>query len=299
MKIPSTKTLLCFTLIALIIPLASCMKKENLDDSQDTLVKPEEFQQALIDAYVEDDFYSMKKGESITYLITQTLQDTQHREVRKEFYDVEKKIRDPNNQELIYDIIIGDQDLIKGTEKTTESVKLALPDVEDQSSVAEKVQSLSNRIHASEFVLANLIEKRKPSDEVTTKGAAELLRLFSPRMFYSLFLICGSEENKVCYNFKSQTEMLMAPAAVIASNNCKPGSNCYLRTKKISFDFISTDEKNEKQKVNISVRLTRDTPYLGRVIEFCQKTLVPYGEVGQKVLVEICQTINNYKFGTD
>lgn len=299
MKTSLTKILLSLALIILIIPLASCMKKENLNDSQDTLVKPDEFQQALIDAYVEDDSYSMKKGESITYLITQTLQDTQHREVRKEFYDVEKKVRDPNTQELIYDIVIGDQDLIKGTEKTTESLKLALPDVESQSSVEAKVRALSNGIQASEFILADLIEKKKPTDEVTTKGASELLRLFSPRMFYSLFLICGSEENKVCYNFKSQTEMLMAPAAVIANNNCKPGSNCYLRTKKISFDLISTDEKNEKQKVNISVRITRDTPYLGRIIEFCQKTLVPYGDAGQKVLVEICQTINNYKFGTD
>lgn len=288
------------TLVAFTLPLSSCLKKENLDEDTDAPIPAENFQKALIDAYVEDDSYSMKKGETVTYLITQTFEETKTRSIRSESYEVIEKVLDSENQKLFYNIILGDEDLVKNTQKTTESIQIVLPNVEQSLVTTSYVNNQLGSSEPKSNVLSNLLEKSTKSTQgVSLYNSQNVLRLFSPRLFYSLFLICGSDENQSCHNLKTETELLMAPAKVIASNNCKPGSDCRLRTKKISFDFVSLDAENKKQKVNISVRISNDTPYLGKILEFCQKTLVPYNENNQKVLVEICQTINDYKFGSD
>lgn len=293
------KTIFCALLITACLPLSSCLKKENLDSESDSSIPAEVFQKTLIDAYVEDDSYAMKYGEEVTYTITQAVQDPENRRsVREESYEIIEKTRLSQQYALRFNIVLGDKDIINNTQKTTESISVEVPDVINELS-QQSFKALNQMVTASNGQLVDENTSATKKNDLNTFDASKLLRLFSPRMFYSLFLICGSDKEKNCFNLKTETELLMAPSNVILGNKCKVGSDCRLRTKKISFDFISTDEQNKRQKVNISVRISHDTPYLGRVLEFCQQTLVPYGETGQKVLVRLCQTITDYKFGTD
>lgn len=101
-----------------------------------------------------------------------------------------------------------------------------------------------------------------------------------------------------CSNLKVENLMAPVPDLIKAQPDCGGFANCMMRTTEVKFDWtlsLTTGASVEKQKVNYSLSLSPDMPFLARMTSYCARQLYPLQ--GQKILVTTCSKLKNFKPG--
>lgn len=104
--------------------------------------------------------------------------------------------------------------------------------------------------------------------------------------------------NISCSNLKTVEEVVPVPELIKAQPNCGGFANCNYTVRKISFDWTLEAVKgdsSEKNRVNYSISMSPDMPFLSRVTEYCYRQL--YTVQSQKLLVLTCTKLKNFKRG--
>lgn len=178
---------------------------------------------------------------------------------------------------------------------------------EDHRSVTKKDPALA----VTQQARSNAVLKPLADDYQMTLGFERLYNLaYACAKTDSLDKYC-KEELKVdscditCSNLKVTEQMVPVPDLIKTQPNCGGYASCMYRTKKVAFDWTIALTHNgavEKQKVNYSVTLSPDMPFLSRMTEYCYRQLVtipPHdNQAEQKVLVTTCTKLRNFKRGT-
>lgn len=104
-----------------------------------------------------------------------------------------------------------------------------------------------------------------------------------------------------CSNLAVNEDTQDAPPSMKALANCGGLTDCKIKLKRITFDwsFITkTGTTTHSQKINYSMALSQDLPFLSRLVEYCSRGLIDIPSSGTKVLVTVCNRQKDYKPAT-
>lgn len=261
----------------------SCLKKQNLKEDLGAEFSAEQVQNTLASVWGSEDPHTMAVGEFASYEVTQNLQDAQTSVTGSKGYTVVKKTNSADNLDYNMEVAIQTEEIKDGQSKLSTDVvdfPVSKPLALDPGADAQSFSLLKN---------------------VQTYTAEEQLNLLTTSVLYQLYFMCSPQKDYKlsCHNVVVQEGVMTAPKKTVDAGHCKAGTDCKLNVKKISLDIVyhSAESEDEYEKVKVSAIITRDTPYLARVLQYCQRGLISVKENNQKVLVTLCKTNNDFKFG--
>ena len=98
-----------------------------------------------------------------------------------------------------------------------------------------------------------------------------------------------------CFNLKKTSAVVDKPPYMKQITPCSDPLNCKTTYETVSFDWAVYYKKGantEKQKVNYSITMNQELPFLARVTSYCYRTLVAVES--QMVPVRFCNRQENY-----
>ena len=104
-----------------------------------------------------------------------------------------------------------------------------------------------------------------------------------------------------CSNLQVIEDTQDPPDLIKQQPGCGGLANCKLHVKTVSFDWSFKQVQGsvtQKQKINYSITLSQDLPFLARMTDYCSRGLIDVPTTGSKVLVSVCNHLRNYKSGT-
>lgn len=262
------KKILTSLLLISVLASASCMKKQDLD-SEDLgpAVASVELTKALASGFGPYDYNDIKTNEFNNLLLTVRIQDTVTQPLEQQGITIQKKTDSADKislELLVQTEIYSDENSSSGTRQWNIDLR--------------KVGSLS-----------------KTTDP-------EPPNLMFKNFEYLAFGSCFNEGEfaQTCHRLNSEDIRIKVPRAAIAQHNCPDPSNCTIAAKKIEFDRVLTtqfDDKGKPIRTHFSMILSREVPFMSRLLQLCMRGVHKLGNPAQEVVAEQCYTVNNYAFG--
>ena len=260
-----------FLSIFCIIAMTSCLKKMDL--SQDDLgpaVDPIELTKALGTGFGTFDYNEIKKDEFTSVLYSQRIQDSVNQNIQQEGITVDAITND--SEKLALDVIVQKEEY-SGGQTSQSTVKWPL--------IFKKGSAKSNSV------------------EIQDNARPPVLTFLT---FQSLaFGSCYDEGDfpESCHKLTSTDIQYKVPPADITQHNCVDPNECYIPAKKVEFDMISKyalDKDGKPLRTHYTLVLSPHVPFLSRVLKICTRGIYEMSSANQKILADICYTVNNYKF---
>lgn len=279
-------------LAGLVMALASCIK-EPVDEDQST--SAEDVYSSLSGAWGTADPLTMQEKD---FLFQETEQKLENNPepffVLQEGINILKK--EETSSKFIYTFLYQTKDYKQGQEgpqSTRESyreVKKADP------AVVAATQALSAKSGIKPYA----------GDYEMTLGIERLMGLaYACVKTDALDKYCkenlGMDSCEIqCANLKVEEETRPLPDLIKARPNCGGFTDCKYQVKNVKFDWIIDLKKGDgtqRERVNYSISMSPDMPFLSRVTEYCFRQLYPVQN--QKVLVTTCTKLKDFKKGGD
>lgn len=289
------KTLL-LTLSGLLF--TGCVKIPNMDEDE-VPTTPDAVVESLSKGWGTTDPLSMKKGNFVLNNTYRTIDNGEAKLVLEEGVTVFNQIE--REKDYLYKFLY--QTRYKdnlGNEKlnTTETERV----VNKSANALEEISEA--KVLAANPIL-NLLKKNDVStyaeDYRMTLGFENLVGLAyacelseDQQKYCTEQLKYDSCEVK-CFNLKETTVSTDKPPYIKQIAPCSDPLNCKTTYETISFDWAVYYKKGantEKQKVNYSITMNKELPFLARVTNYCYRTLVAVES--QMVPVKFCNRQENY-----
>lgn len=272
---------LLFCSLALAFP--SCLKKQDLhNEDLGPAVAAIEVTKALGQGFGSYDFNEIKKNEFTSLLLTQKIQDSVTQSIEQQGITVETAMNSVDKLEL--DLIV--QDEIYSNGQTSQSTR-KWPIVINKSSqsTAEEVGRM-----ALERTAHTMSDAQSP--------------MLTFLMFETLAFGSCFDEGKypeTCHQLKSFDIRFKVPLAAANQHNCVDIMNCYIPAKQVEFDIVrkyQLDQDGNPKRTHYTVLLSPSVPFLSRVLQLCSRSVYEITNSNQKILADICYSVNNYAAGT-
>lgn len=273
------KKILAVSLCAGFLLTSSCLKKQNLDD--DNLgepIAPLEMTKAIGTGYGSYDYNEMKAGEFTNFREWNRLQDSVVQNVRQQGIEVTRAVNTVDSLTM---------DLLVQTELFSSSGQTA------QSTTRQWLNAI---ISKSEGLAVQSTKNVKSDDYDPTEPTLMFLDFAS----YA-FGICHDSGSRpeTCHNLSVTDIQYPVPIAAIAQHNCPDANNCTIAAKRVEFDrvlkTVLTDE-GKPTRIHYSLVLSPNVPFMSRILESCSRAVYTLSSNGQKLLADMCKTVNNYRF---
>ena len=264
------KIFLClFTLIA----VTSCLKKTNLnEDDLGPAVDPVEITKTLGAGFGSFSYDEIKPGEFTSVLQSQRIQDSVNQNLQQEGITVDSMIND--SEKLFLDLIVQKEEYNAG-QTSQSTVKWPLT---------------FKKGSAKQAAMAQTVESASPP--------VLLFLTFQSLAFGS----CYDEGTypETCHRLSTKDIQYKVPFAAVGQHSCTDPTNCFIPAKKIEFDMVSkyaTDKDGKPVRTHYTLVLSPEVPFLSRVLQICSRGIYEMTN-DQKILADICYTVNNYAAGT-
>lgn len=247
----------------LTLSITSCLKKPELEDDHGPEVSVTELQQELLKAWGDADPLSIAVNEFTYIEKDQAIEDMPAKLVGQEGITVAEKT--VGTDEVTYKLIKQVNEIVDGQSKlSTKEEIIKVPVVSTQS----------------DFTIKSL----------------------GVQVLQSLLMACMPEEgwDVSCHNLKVTEEVKSAPDLVRAQENCAGIPDCKMTYKTIAFDLVLRTPSTsgmKTEKVNYSVTISPEAPYLSRLMNFCYRGVVTVNPSNNQYLVKLCNRVMNFKFG--
>lgn len=286
----------------LTMTVSSCMLKPDMEDNA-TPASLVEVQKSLATSWGKADPLSMNPNDFIYLETDQRLEQQEPKVVMQEGITVSKKEEATNeyNYTFLYQTA-----LISG-EQIQQSTK------EDHRCVAKNADGCATALVQSAASVPIAMKSLKKMQEAAVKVSATDSQLtLGFEKFIGLAYACQTTPALVkycqeqldadtcevsCANLKSFNEQTEAPPLIKAQTNCGGFPDCKINLNRVSFDWsfkLTKGQATQTQKINYSIALSPDMPFLSRVMEYCSRGLINVPQLGTKVLVSICNRVKNY-----
>lgn len=266
------KIALCIFVLASV---TSCLKKMDLsNDELGPPIDPVELTKALGQGYGTFDYNEIKPNEFTSLLQSQRIQDSVNQNLQQEGITVNSMVND--SDKLFLDLIVQKEEYAGG-QTSQSTVKWPLTFKKTSAAVAAR-ETLRTQDSASPPVLTFLT--------------------FQALAFGSCY-----DEGKypeTCHRLTSKDIQYKVPAAAVNQHNCADPTKCYIPAKKIEFDMISkyaTDKDGKPVRTHYTLVLSPHVPFLSRILQICTRGIYEMSN-DQKILADLCYTVNNYAFGS-
>lgn len=264
--------------LILVIFQSGCLKKQNLDEENlGPSIEPLELTKALGEGFGSLDYNDIKPKESSRYILTQKIQDSYVDTIEEQNIDI---VSATNSVEaLSLDLILTKTKYAGGQaiDIPPRSWKKNFPKSEAQTTLNSDNE---------------MIQTRTDNDEPT----------FLFFVFQSLaFGACNSQSQipETCHKLDISDFQYKVPFSAASQHSCEDPSRCYIKARKIEFDMIRNtllDKDGKPKRTHYTVIVSKEVPFLSRVLQFCSRSLYEMNSNQQKVLADLCYTITDYKF---
>ena len=302
-------------IVALAMGTLSCMKTPDLNEKTSP-ASLAEVQNAMVQSWGTSDPLTMTPNDFLYQETEQTVEEQDPRLVLQEGITISKKEEAAKefNYTFLYqsNVVNGNQNQ-QSTREDHRCVAKTSDGCETTTSSTTTTMSLPSgdaTASSGNFAIKNLVRMQ----QATIKPYSEDLQLtLGFERFMGLAYACqkssgldtyckeqlGVDSCDIqCSNLVTKDELVDAPALIKAQTNCGGFKDCKINLKRVSFDwsFISkTGSVTHTQKINYTIAVSPDMPFLSKVMEYCSRGLVEVPSSGNKVLVGVCNRVKNYK----
>lgn len=285
-------------LLLLSLALASCIKKPNIEDENNTPVVTEKIEENLVNAWGPSDPMSIEKGEFNYQEKTVQIANLRPQLILQKALTV-TDIEEKPNQKLFHlviqakEYVDSNQSKLSTRERVIGVSRTSLAEVKKMFSLQVKsLNEAASKPSSTETEDPPPIQSLAEETEISQIGY---------ELFLGLLRICDIEGFK-CYNLKKESFEIPAPALVQQRPNCLELPNCKILLNRISFDIIHEEYDPEKKvttktKVNYQTELSPQAPFFSRLFSFCYSGIAETPQ--QKVPVQVCMRTEDFKFRED
>lgn len=265
-----------YALIFLVLTFnTSCLKKQNLDDDNlGEAIAPEALTKAMTEGFGSMNYGQIKANEFTSYILTQTIQETS-------FTPLEQ------------------QDLtIESSADTATALTMDL--------ILTKIKFSGGQNSQSTRKWHQAFDKTGKSTALSTNSTT-LADNDPPTFLFIAFqgLAFGScyndgEAPETCHRLLVTDIKYKVPETAASQHTCADVANCYINARQIEFDKVQStvlDKDGKPKRTHYTVIVSKEVPYLSRVLKYCSRSLYDISSLNQKILADFCYDINNYAFG--
>jgi len=268
------KKLVYFVIFLALATNTSCLKKQNLDEENlGPAIAPETLTKAMTEGFGSLDYSAIKPQEFSSYVLTQKIQDSYLDTLEQQ--DITIKTVTDTNEKLSLNLILS---------------KIKYSGGQSSQSTREWLQEFSKSAgKATNQSLKALADNDPPTFLFITYQSVA-------------FGACWDEGDfpETCHNLSVSDFPFRVPQTALSQHGCTDADNCTVSARKIEFDMIQknvTDKDGKPRRVHFTIVLSKEVPYLSRVLQFCTRSLYEMTNSQQKILADLCYNVNNYAFG--
>lgn len=278
------KKSLAVLICAVTVITTSCLKKQDLhNEDLGPAIASIEVTKALGTAFGSYDYNEIKPKEFTSLLLTQKIQDSVTQSIEQQGITVENSVNAVDKLEL--DLIVQDELYSNGqTSQSTRKWPIVINKSSDSTAQEVGRMSLDRTAH--------------------TLSDAQ-----SPMLTFLMFevLAFGSCFNEgkypeTCHQLKTTNIQYKVPLAAANQHNCPDILNCYIPAKQVEFDIVrkyQLDQDGNPKRTHYTVVLSPQVPFLSRVLQLCSRSVYEISNSNQRILADICYSVNNYAAGTN
>ena len=262
--------------IGFLFTTTSCLKKQNLDDDNlGAAIAPVELTRALGSGVGSYDYNEIKPTEFTSVLITQRIQDGITQSVEQQGITVESSSNTSDKLSL---------GLLVQTESFTGA---------GQSSQSTARWNIDlSKTEAS----TSMTELNKASNE---SAPPNLMFLTFEQLAFAYCNDSGSAP-ETCHKLQVEDIQYRVPITAASQHQCADVMNCFISAKKIQFDRLmktKIDKDGKPRRIHYTVIVSSKVPFLSRMLQLCTRALYEMTGANQKVLADVCYSVNSYAFG--
>lgn len=297
MKIPLALVLV----ISSLMISSSCMKVPKMEEDLGTVVQAEEVAEKIIDSWGDTSLAQVQKGD---FLATE-------KSIKISTLDPRVVLRKGFSVTELEDVVLEDQSparyihMLVQAEEIVDGQQSRLSTREKKIGYRKETtdRSTNNEQTASANVLTEMtrdLEIRRSSDQVQTKDTEDEIRLTPYEMFRGIVFLCA-QDGVECFKLETEAIEEDVPEEVRADANCRGIPNCRWKLTRVQLvTFIkSVDPETKaetKAKAIIKLKISKDLPFLSRLVEYCYEGITTYQS--QKFPVSVCHRLKNFQRGT-
>lgn len=270
------KCLLIYLCAGILFTMTSCLKKQDLsDDNLGPAVEPVEVTKTLGSGIGSYDYNLIKPNEFTSVLVSQRIQDSVTQNIEQQGITVVESAN------------------------TVDSLKLKLNVQKEEYSGGQTSQSSRQwDITLNKGAAKTEAMSVKPLSDGDSEPPILLFLNFETIAFG--FCHDSGEYPETCHNLKSENIQFRAPIAAAAQHGCADTANCFIPAKKIEFDRLQKtvlDKDGKPKRTHYTMIISPETPFLSRMMQLCIRGVYGITNSDQKILADVCYTVNNYAFG--
>ncbi len=253
----------------------SCLKKQNLDEEDlGPAIAPAELTKAMTDGFGSLNYGNIKANEFNSYVLTQKIQDSRIDTLEQQDLTIETSV--DSAAKLIMDFVVTKTKYSAG--QSSQSTRKWHKEY--------KKESESSSLSAEFSTLAD-------NDEPTM-----MFLVFQNLAFGSC--IADGVYPETCHHLEVSDFKFKVPQTASSQHQCTDPDNCFIDARKIEFDMITKnqiDKDGKPKRTHFTVILSKQVPYMSRVLQFCSRRLYDISSSQQKILADLCYNVNSYAFG--
>lgn len=242
--------------LTVILSFSSCLKKQNLEEQNlGPAVQATEVQTKMNEAIGELNFGTVRMNESSSITSSITLEDSQN--IKRFKQDL--TVKSITNTETEFSIQFN--------------------------------HSYENYLQ-TELSFANILRKYNPA--APTKEDP----LIMPVLYYFTGRDYCKEDKVTCHNLTVSPIKISVNPLFFDTRICPDSQSCTISARKIEFDLLDAKNLNDQGKPSrdhYSFIVAPQLPFLSKVIQYCVRGLMPYGN--RKVVAENCVVLNSANSG--
>ncbi len=253
----------------------SCLKKQDLNkEDLGPVFTPQELSKTMTDGFGTVDVAEIKQNEFSSLVVTQRIQDSFMQTVMQQDMTISKATVAPDKLTLDVNVTRTDFNAGQSFPQAPRAWSEVFPLGTSQTTQGIKTASDIQRPYF-------------------------LVYLFQAYAFGS----CGKDGTnaETCYGLVTTDFKYRVPPMASEQHGCADSANCFINARKIEYDTISNtqvDKDGKPRRSHFTFILSKEAPFLSRVLQFCQRGLWEVTNSQQKVVVDQCFDVANYTFGT-
>ncbi|MEK6773574.1 MAG: hypothetical protein AABY64_06520 [Bdellovibrionota bacterium] len=279
---------------------SSCMKVPKMEEDLGPLVEADEIADKMVTAWgntsleqvAKDDFLATEKTIKISTL-------EPHLTLRKGMTvtRLEDVTLDDQTSARYIHMLVQSEEIIQGQESklSTREKKIGYrKETADRSANTENTASTHVLNEMARDFAINL-----KSNTAHTKDIEDEIQLSPYEMFRGIFFLC-SQEGVECYKLETEQIEEDVTEEIRADATCRGIAGCRWKLTRVQLVAFITDtdpttNTETKSKAIIKLKISKDLPFLSRLVEYCYEGITTYQS--QKFPVSVCHKLKDFQRG--
>jgi hypothetical protein len=277
--------------LAVMITLSSCLKKQNLSESDlGPAINTESLQNKMGSSIGALSYDQIRKHEINVFTAVSRIQEGSSQSRYKQELYVSDIISEPEQTTIQF--LFNRMDYLN-SENSVNGGAFKLIITNERSSSHLSLKTLSDSFPALTRDALKINASTNISEKAEKPGPLFLYRA------YLYFAIQGCKEPQVsCHNLKTSERKIYLKPSQASTLICPDINNCMIDENQIEFDMLDASIKTDDGKpyrTHYTFTVSPQLPFLSKVIRYCARGLTKIND--RMVLAEDCSYLEDFSYG--